>query len=86
MHWWFRDGWWLGGWFMYIFMMLFWILIIVGFILLIRWIAARPAEAGPTMQGSALEILNARYARGEITREQYLDMRKDIESTDRPSS
>jgi putative membrane protein len=30
-------------------------------------------------QGRALEVLNERFAKGEITREQYLQMRKTME-------
>ena len=30
-------------------------------------------------EGSARELLDQRYARGEISREQYLQMKKDIE-------
>jgi uncharacterized membrane protein len=29
-------------------------------------------------QGRAIEVLNERYAKGEITREQFLEMRKTI--------
>ncbi|NHV98324.1 MAG: hypothetical protein HA496_01605 [Thaumarchaeota archaeon] len=31
-------------------------------------------------EGRALEILKERYARGEITREQYLKMKEELES------
>jgi hypothetical protein len=31
------------------------------------------------LHGNALEILKERYARGEITREEYQDMRRDLE-------
>ncbi|MDA4136950.1 MAG: SHOCT domain-containing protein [Thaumarchaeota archaeon] len=31
--------------------------------------------------GSALEILNQRYARGEITKDQYEQMKRDIQQT-----
>jgi uncharacterized membrane protein len=34
---------------------------------------------GSAARGSALEILKERYARGEITREEYQDMRRDLE-------
>jgi len=30
-------------------------------------------------QGNAVEILNERFAKGEITKEQYLQMRKTME-------
>ena len=33
-----------------------------------------------TRASNARELLNERYARGEITREQYLQMREDLES------
>ncbi len=35
-----------------------------------------PDEAGPTNR--SLEILKERYARGEVTREQYDEMRRDL--------
>lgn len=35
----------------------------------------RPAQASQT----SLEILKARYARGEITREEYEEVRRDLE-------
>lgn len=34
----------------------------------------------PPAPGTPLEILDARYARGEITRDEYLRMRQDLES------
>jgi putative membrane protein len=39
------------------------------------FIGGEKPEAG----GDALEILKARYARGELTREQFLQMKQDIE-------
>ncbi len=39
------------------------------------------AEWGsPPSTNPAVRILDERYARGEITREQYMEMRKDLES------
>jgi len=32
-------------------------------------------------QGRAIEVLNERFAKGEITREQFLQMRKTMEET-----
>jgi putative membrane protein len=37
------------------------------------------ADRGPGWQADALEILRRRYARGEITREEFLAMRDDLE-------
>lgn len=63
-------------------MLLFWGLIIGGVVLLLVWLfqQGRPtgAETGPSGV-RALDILRDRYARGEITREEYQQMRRDIE-------
>lgn len=59
-------------------------LVIVGIRTLTRSQNLRRAEAGQTptvMQtNTALEILKERYARGEITKEQYESMRQDLNS------
>ena len=56
---------------------LFWVLVLAGLILLIRWlwVQARPAARA---EESALEILKRRYARGEITREEFETIRRDL--------
>jgi putative membrane protein len=71
------------GMFGLLFMLLFW----VGLILLAVWlvrvvfsgISRNRSSAPPSKEdSSALEILSQRYARGEITREQYEIMKDDI--------
>ena len=65
-----------------ILMLLFWALVIGGGALLLVWLfrQGRPPEAPPGPHGpQALDILRERYARGEITREQYQQMRRDLE-------
>ncbi|WP_240911725.1 SHOCT domain-containing protein [Thermococcus sp. LS1] len=57
------------GWFGAIFMLLFWILIIVGVVWFIKWIIEQ--SSGGTSKKSALEILDEKYARGEIDDEEY---------------
>lgn len=60
--------------------LLFNVLIIVGVVVLIVWAVRRFSAPGNLPSGgqSAREILQARYARGEITREQYQQMLNDL--------
>jgi putative membrane protein len=70
-----------GGWgmgFGWIFMILFWALVILGVVALAKWLFFADGAGGAGK--SALDILKARYARGEINREQYEQMRRDLES------
>ncbi len=48
--------------------------------MLIYWVVKQfaPAESSTTSAGKALEILKERYAKGEITREEYEQMKKDL--------
>lgn len=72
-------GWW--GIVMGIAMLLFWLLIIGGAVWLVISLfrQGRTAVLGPGPTDHALDILRERYARGEITREQFEQMRHDIE-------
>ena len=56
-------------------MVLFWVLIIVGLVVGIRWLISQGKES---RSDSALEILRQRYARGEITKEQFEAMKQDL--------
>ncbi len=60
--------------------MLFNLLLIVGVIVLIVWAVRRFTERGGQSSGgqSARDVLQMRYAKGEITREQYQQMLKDL--------
>ena len=59
--------------------LIFTLAIIVGIVILIVW-AVRRFSSGASSSGgqSPREILQTRYARGEITREQYQEMLKDL--------
>ncbi len=77
---WMMDGWGMG-WFGMIFMILFWGLIIIGFVSLIRWLTQNRRWKGHSGLGTnsdAVDILKERYARGEITHDQFESMKSDI--------
>lgn len=57
--------------------LIFWILIIVGLILLIKWLVDQGRTTGQQPM-SAMEILKARYAGGEITAEEFEEMKKRL--------
>ena len=54
-------------------------LVTVGAVAGIRWLAPdRPGVGGGRGTDGALEILRERYARGEISREEFQQMRHDL--------
>lgn len=68
-----------GGAGMMLIMLLSWALVVVAIIYLVRWVGGLgrwPSRPGP--EETALEILQKRYARGELSREQYEQMRQDL--------
>lgn len=71
------GGWWGGMIVMMILMVIFW----GGIIWLIVWGIMRLTRGGRGVDGeksSALDIARERYARGEITREQFEQLKKDL--------
>jgi putative membrane protein len=53
--------------------------ILIGIVVLIVWAVKRFTSNGPSASSQTpREILQARYARGEITREQYQQMLQDL--------
>ncbi len=53
--------------------------ILIGIVVLIVWAVKRFTSSGPSASGQTpREILQARYARGEITRDQYQQMLQDL--------
>ena len=64
-----------------IFIFLFVLAIIAGIIVLIIW-AVRKAGSSQQIQqvseNKALEVLKERYAKGEITKKEYENIKKDI--------
>ena len=86
--WWGLSGWQGDGWgmmsgfgwggLMVIGMVVFWGLVIWGIVLLVRGLASGVGGGESSRQDSALEILKRRYARGEISKEEFEDKKKDL--------
>ena len=66
-------GWWMG--FGVIWMVLFW----VGLIALIVWVIKKLTGGSvTTSRNTPLDIARERYAKGEISREEFEQIRKDL--------
>lgn len=60
-----------------LFSAIFWILVIGGIVLLVVWVVQKGTGMGRTEE-SALEILKKRYARGEISKEEFEEKKRHI--------
>lgn len=76
---WGSFGWWGMG-FGMVLMLLFWILVILCIAVLIRWLIAQSSPSRGSRDKTPLEIVQERYARGEIDREEYDQIKHDLES------
>ena len=57
-------------------MVLFWALAILALVAIVKWLSA---GAAPFDQTRAIDILKARYAKGELTREQFAQLKRELE-------
>jgi putative membrane protein len=55
-------------------MALFWVLVILGIVVLVKWLAG----STPRSETRAIDILKERYAKGELTRDQFEQMKRDL--------
>ena len=71
---------WGMGWFGMIFMMIFWVLVIVALVFLIKWLIQTTSSRKASEQtgSGAIDILKERYARGEIDKAEFESKKKDL--------
>lgn len=62
-------------------MLVFWVLVVVGIVLLVRWLAdeTRRKDSPFARRDRAVEIARERLARGEISPEEYETLRGHLE-------
>jgi len=65
---------------MMLIMLLFWAAIIVGSVWLVRWAWTR-SRPDYSEGAQAMEIVSRRYARGELTSEEYRRLRDELTSS-----
>lgn len=66
----------MGSGFMWFLGLIFWILVIIGLVMLIKYLWE--GGGGKKEQESALEILKKRYASGEISKEEFEEKKRDL--------
>jgi putative membrane protein len=67
------PGWGLFG---FLHMTLWWVLLILGIVVLAKWLFSGGRRSGT----DALEVLKERYARGEIQKEEFEQKKRDLAS------
>lgn len=65
------DGFGLG----WVFMIIFWVLIILGVVVLVRYLGG---QHNANKDNTPLDILKERYARGEINKKEFENKKKDL--------
>jgi putative membrane protein len=73
---------WEDGWGMFRFVhVLWWVLLVVGIVTLIRWTSGRgPRGWRRSEEDRAIEILRERYARGEIDKTEFEERKRDLKT------
>ena len=71
-------GWGWGMGFGMIGMVLFWVLVILGIVVLVKRVGGSPASSGTQAPKTALDILNERYARGDIEKPELEEKKRSL--------
>jgi putative membrane protein len=77
MHW--DYGWGMGFGFGWIAMIIFWALLILGIVYLVKMIAVSSKKEDK--QDTAIDILKMRYAKGEISKEEFGKIKDNLTRT-----
>jgi putative membrane protein len=77
MHW--DYGWGMGFGFGWIAMIIFWVLLILGIVYFVKMIAGSSKKEDK--QDTAIDILKMRYAKGEISKEEFEKIKDDLTRT-----
>ena len=73
-------GLWSMGWFGWILMILFWVVVIVGIVMFIRYLwFIQKRDFSSFDRGDPMEILKNRYAKGEIDTQEFEGRKKTLE-------
>lgn len=59
-------------------MSLFWILVIVAIVAMVKGMLGAQSSAGHWREKTALDILKERYARGEVDKEEFEQKQRDL--------
>ncbi|NIU15824.1 MAG: hypothetical protein GWN76_17930 [candidate division Zixibacteria bacterium] len=57
-------------------MIIFWILVVIGIVFLIKYTVDRTSSRSE--EPSAMDVLKRRYASGEISKEEYEEKKKEL--------
>ena len=68
----------MSGFFGGIFMIFWWAIIIIGIMILVRWIRGQDQKEE---EQDPMKILKQRYAKGEIGKEEFEKIKKDLEES-----
>ncbi len=64
-----------------IFMIFFWVLMIIGIVVFVKWISTSSGANGQRgSDNKPLDILKERYARGEIDEQEFQKRKRDLTS------
>jgi putative membrane protein len=72
MMYWYSDN---GEWWMWLLMIIFWVVVILFVVWLVRRLGQHPMTGGSS---NALDIAKTRYAKGEISHDEFEKIKKNL--------